>query len=487
MILAWLRTVWELMVTRRTPTRLRWAPSVLVIACRSSSHARNVLQCSVIGLLTVCVVGSAFCQLPKLPKIERFGIDGFRLMLQQHGLRATQDEVGTAFDSPEETVAILLGDLTDVRRIAAQLNRFINTGGALLIATDVRDSPAPGAVIRATRPIAASDRQKLGYRGFNDCPIVTNVDRNSTPLFDGVSSIVTNRPGRLQCANSVKPIAWLPSARQPPLMAIYENGPGRLLVIADHSLFINEMLVHGDNAAFANNVCRWLCESGTRSKLVLVNEGKVLPDWSFGESPPAIPLDRLLRAVQRGSLGGLPIGESVLPVVNESVSTFQRQNGFNVYARRFANRAFGGKPIRIVMIIVTIILAALLVCWLLATRSRPRRWLTFQDGHQTNEATLGQSIRQGNHFPYLRVLVREFFFESGATGFERPSPPSVQTKVASQQSTIVRDIHGLWAVAAERSGYKMSKKTFKKKLAMLRRLRQLQLKGELRLEYHTEP
>ena len=44
-------------------------------------------------------------------------------------------------------------------------------------------------------------------------------------------------------------------------------------MVADHSLFINEMLMHGDNAKLASNLATWLCEG--RKHLVFIEDGQV--------------------------------------------------------------------------------------------------------------------------------------------------------------------------------------------------------------------
>jgi hypothetical protein len=80
---------------------------------------------------------------------------------------------------------------------------------------------------------------------------------------------------------------------------------GRVMVLADHSVFINDML-RGDNqnAIFAYNCFDWLTESGKRKKVLFVEEGDVittfdvplqdLPDW------PTPPVSELVNHVLSG-------------------------------------------------------------------------------------------------------------------------------------------------------------------------------------------
>ena len=124
----------------------------------------------------------AFAQ--KMPKVEPFGIDGFRLMLQQQGLEATQTGVGSAFDHPTETVLVLIGDLSPALSMRGQVNKFLHEGGAALVATDGGGqegrtipwpSPTGNTVFRFIRPFRVRDRSEC-YQGHTDCPIVTEFE-----------------------------------------------------------------------------------------------------------------------------------------------------------------------------------------------------------------------------------------------------------------------------------------------------------------------
>lgn len=351
---------------------------------------RCIYLCTLFLSLIACASVDAQ-QLPTFPQLKPFGIDGFRLMLQQRGLTAAPDRLGTALNKDQtSTVAVVLGDLKSVIRIRQQLNNFVLNGGALLIASDHRGQNLPrtpicGTWVRPAPVLGSVSRRKHGYRSYADCPIVTRFDKELEPnLFAGVNSIVTNRPAQIQSSSSVEKIAWMPSSRtELPLMARFRAKEfGRMLFVADHSIFINEMLVHGDNALFANNVTEWLCEGGQRKTLVLIHEGDVLPDWSFGASPPSIPLSSLLRAAQYGSLANLPFGDSVLPFLNESLARSQRDNEFNTAARRAGYAIAGGRGLRLAILLIIIVLAIVFAGWLTTTRATPRRWLSFQDWNQ---------------------------------------------------------------------------------------------------------
>lgn len=361
----------------------------------------SLIRCITLFLFLLCGHQANAQLLPKIPQIQPFGIDGFRLMLQQRGLRATPDRVGTALnEKPEETVAVVIGNLktaaeggglrNDGRGIQDQLTNFVRTGGALLVASDLRGQRIRKASICNTwvreqqRWLSGKkEMEQYAYHDFPDCPVVSRFGRGKEPeLFEGVQNLVTNRPGAIRNSDQATNVAWLPMSGSPALMCVKRQGKGKMLFVADHSLFVNEMLVHGDNARFVNNVTEWLCDSEKRQRLVLIHDGNVLHDWTFGESPPSIPLSSLLRAARYGSLANLPMGDSVLPFLNEAVSRSQQENEFNKALRKGASAMAGGRGVRLGVLALASLLLAWFIGWLIATRWRPRRWLSFQDWQQ---------------------------------------------------------------------------------------------------------
>ena len=382
---------------RQIPGPLGW----LKTGWATSKRARRACILSIAFLFCSCFAPPiAEAQLlPKIPQIQPFGIDGFRLMLQQRGLRATPDRVGTALnEKPDDTVAVVMGDLTTVaqggglhndgRGIQDQLTAFVQNGGALLVASDLRGQKIKNAAICNTwvreqeRWLKTREIAQHAFHSFRDCPIVKSFDDEAEPqLFGAVTQLVSNRPSTIINGNKTA-VAWLPLEDNPPLMCVKRFGKGKMLFVADHSLFVNEMLVHGDNARFVNNVTHWLCDSEKRERLVLIHDGEVLHDWTFGESPPSIPLSSLLRAARYGSLADLPLGDSLLPFLNESISRSQQENEFNNAARKAAHMLAGGRGERYGFLAITSLVLAWFFSWLIATRSRPRRWLSFQDWQQ---------------------------------------------------------------------------------------------------------
>ena len=172
--------------------------------------------------------------------------------------------------------------------------------------------------------------------------------------------------------------------------------------------------------------------------------------------------------------------------MNKSVASFQREDGFNRTARRFFNGVFGRRPIRVVMIMVSVVLGASFLRWLFGTRFRPRRWSSTQDWNQPSEPRLVGAVRNAHYFPYFRTLAREFFLENGADGLDQATRPDVHANSMTGKNNVVRDVKRFWKVATDESRLRMSKRRFTRELKILRELRQLQLAGDLSLEWSSE-
>ena len=113
-------------------------------------------------------------------------------MLQQRGLDATIDLVGTALDEkPEETVAVILGELKTVTEgrgsridrfgMQDQLLKFVQGGGALLVASDSRsETLRPTNICGTVRPPLA----RCIISGLRSGLAQTSTSAKVTPFCD---------------------------------------------------------------------------------------------------------------------------------------------------------------------------------------------------------------------------------------------------------------------------------------------------------------
>src|SRR5262245_30563847 len=308
-------------------------------ALRSKTRvaAKLVLACLVLLLGSPASAQPPAESTPKRPP----GEDTFvlRFMLKSLGFKpiTSLDEL---LDRPTNKILIVLGQTEVAESLAAvgELNRFLQAGGALLLATDRHTSD------ELTREIGVqisgdfvSVRREDGYRGFPDCVLMmparltTNATRH--PIVTGFAqerSVVTNKPSRLSA--SVHPVVaelHMPGVRytfdRPNVTIVPDRLPfatawtvgdkGRAVVLADHSLFIDQMMAQRDtdNITFAINIARWLAADG-RKEVMLYDDGKVQDRFD---------VDMNIRSP------GFPPIEVLVPLINQTIGEMEDRNEFN--------------------------------------------------------------------------------------------------------------------------------------------------------------
>jgi hypothetical protein len=343
-----------------------------------------------------------------------FGFDMFQLMLEQRGLKTTDDLVGTLQNDPSKSAIVLAGNLDGLPDwMWPQMTTFIRRGGAVLVATD-REMDADGLCFMAQGPVQVTTFQSA-YKGYSDCPLVTNIE-GTEPLMRGVSTLVANRSGWVDRIGRQQGqwtmLAWLPhSARTrngtgggKPLaaaMMLSDGNPGRLLAVGDHSLFINGMLWHGDNAMFALNATGWLAAGGRKNVVVLVNGIPALP----GAEPSANPSD--MPNINPEDLPDLP-KESYLAFANNFAAGLEDADVFNELAINYPDEVASGQYWQAVFLAL-----ACLAGWLLFRR--------FPNKGQAVDAPLRRSVtsllatrvqeqlQSENLRPAARELARDLF------------------------------------------------------------------------------
>jgi hypothetical protein len=256
------------------------------------------------------------------------GTHVFRHVLREVGFTTPLRHFHDLDDDPARTLLVVLGDtrrLREVRqgRTRLGLEAFVRAGGAVLVATDQDVSdPEASANLEAVAGVTVVGRSRRAilagppdcYRGFEDCPIVRPLRGREPNLFRPAARdpgadlrVATNLPGELELRGERPPgvadlarfppgsyYRWGEGLRalpaRPPLFAVGgSHGDGQVLVLADHSVFINEMMLlkDSDNMDFAINCLQWLHNTpAVRDKVLFVEEGNV---WS-GEQDFNLPL-----------------------------------------------------------------------------------------------------------------------------------------------------------------------------------------------------
>ncbi len=278
-----------------------------------------------------------------------FRTDAFRRLLYDLDLKPLPRFEELARNPPEDTLLVVLGraDCLNREDLRFGLKDFVEQGGAVLVATD-RAPPKPaadnledltGVRVDGESFIAPSDDPSICYHKKAFCPILVPATGERPDLFrrplpvgtSGALSVAANAPSCLEVSvpgGRVRPLAWLPAdavaelnfrGRPPwppkkgmiledlrqkvfgggavgkgPLFAVGGNvGEGRVLVLADHSVFINEMMLPDDinNLEFAANCLQWLRDGNKRrTRALFVEDGTIHPDFTVPlKDGPGLP------------------------------------------------------------------------------------------------------------------------------------------------------------------------------------------------------
>lgn len=265
-----------------------------------------------------------------------FGFELFRMLVEENGLQVTTNP-SDVMRRPSESMLVVLGN--PERSIhPMDFQRFVDRGGAALVATDESVDFGQIGDFRGPRSAVVSRRSSDHYQGHNDCLIVTDVNQQVSTGRD-VNSVIVNRTGWLRKSRrlprnwSWKDVARLPNSldpvyagRQTVLAQIENSSPngGKAILAADLSLFTNGMLWHGDNALLAINVSRFLADG--RKQVCFLIEGR--PVNSYRNEPQmqqALPPSELPE--------NLPLPETdpatMLRIANSIVQNVEQSNLFN--------------------------------------------------------------------------------------------------------------------------------------------------------------
>lgn len=260
--------------------------------------------------------------------------------------RILHDDQFTALESlddlktePSKTLLIVLGDLDILGRLPGGLEEFLASGGAALLASDraITDRDARAVLRRTTGASISADSivvDRDGFQGHQFCPFLVRWPGSQPNLFqdatgNAVKPIATNVPAMLTIHNSVRGInllAVLPNGSRlesrirsmpidgwPSFAIGGQSGTGRLLLLADHSVFINEMMMPQEtgNVEFAANCIRYLqageaWQAGRvnapvalepkakRDRVLFLEEGKILTQLSIPLKSPRLTPEEML-------------------------------------------------------------------------------------------------------------------------------------------------------------------------------------------------
>jgi hypothetical protein len=275
------------------------------------------------------------------------GTEAFRALIGRMGMKplTRADELAA---SPKRTLIIVFRGDKSLRRgdaldyLPIDLETFVTRGGAVLVATDQRttgdwcrdfDVSVPGNKVFGTTTYNLGSRMRLQVSGrtiadVGEFPFVQGVTNAVPDLFLGpngtrLERVATNRPSYLTPSRKLDTLGvfssgcWMESRPNnnvfipAPNNVIFAQGKryssgGRILVLADHSIFINDMLLPAqgdtDNFEFAANCIDWLRAIGPgspRDQVLFIDDDEVVSDFNYllreMPTPPLPPPEELLK------------------------------------------------------------------------------------------------------------------------------------------------------------------------------------------------
>lgn len=299
-----------------------------------------------------------------------FRFELFQGLLEQSGLNPVSS-IPDVFVTPDKAVVVLTGQISSSFP-PRLIERFCARGGHLLVACDTGFSAGRIAEFQEGPVVVRGSQNR--YLNFEDCIVVTDFPAEH-PITNGVQKLIFNRTGWLKKPRWFLP-AWqqlanLPvnvsprSSRSQPVMLQVETTDsmkGRLLVLADHSVFTNGMLWHGDNALFAIQVAEWLAESD-RDQLLFISDGQALSGFlnspAFQPPPMDIPTPKADLATML---------KYITALANNVVKTSQEKNLTNELLAR-QPRGISPSKYRQILLMILATIIILFAVWRFTTTS----------------------------------------------------------------------------------------------------------------------
>lgn len=286
------------------------------------------------------------------------GTDIFRRILMK--FQPVPDFKG--IDDPKDCILIMFGDTRRLAEIPGGLRRFLNHGGAAFIASDQpMGGGSKAALVEAASvyitgyewrdtPNSRTEPKDL-YKQLRYCPLMLSTDRRFMfdPAKPGRLIVATNLPSTLrfegQQLEGISEIATLPDGT--PIMTndgreerdrmfgvAGDVGVGRILVLADHSIFINEMMKPQDNqnVEFAQNCLKYLRgEHGQRKRVLFVEDNHIWKNFVKGGPKPSSAAAQLFNklldeaTLRKGLEKAAEKSENVVDRCDRKIEVWQEQ------------------------------------------------------------------------------------------------------------------------------------------------------------------
>jgi hypothetical protein len=448
---------------------------------------------------------------PQPVPIPGRGTELFRALLDRAGVKPITRAELWQTNLGENDIVIVLGTLdTPGHRLqtpASYANIAVLNGGAALIASDRPGPPmawvtgprgdplawvdvGPGQVHCRDRDSVHSIRDDEGnLTPLNSCPYVVPAPQNIAPdpdtptgkLFDGLPRVATNHPGYLHSAGLARHfrqvlatypkdcyvtdefgVRWAELAEG---TAFAVGGYGaeqfgdryRFLALADHSVFINQMLCSpgAQNMEFTYRVIDFLTDPtfegpegkrvNRRSRCLFIEDGEVKEHFdelrrAFAPPKPPLPIPDLAA-----------LEEKLVDLGNAILGDVQERNVIN----NILSRGYGVPAIVRVLLLLLTVYAAWFLMKRLFTARKPTDLPPPPNVAGVPAGPPGvfdrrqkELLRRNNVYEPVRDLVREFFASMGVKGEPGPRLPGVVISAAVRRPESLRAaLKDFWKLA----------------------------------------
>lgn len=370
----------------------------------------------------------------------------FGAVLHEAGIRPITQWQSLLTD-PSSKMLIVLGanDILDREWPGDQLREFLAGGGSLLLASDQKTSEhLSGQIGARIAGVFFQSPPHASYRGIAECPLLGRFQPRHALFRDLPANAVvaTNRPSRISdWWPPVEPVAIFAvpghnihfprfvSDQQVLAVAAERQSGSRVLVIADHSIFINGMMqqADNDNIQFAYSAIQWLSENGKR-KEALFTDGRLQNDFSIMHEPPRSP--------------ALPPIEMMMPRLNDFIRKLERENVVNKAILQAVPHA---TILRTAALVITLAaMAAGIVRFLSSRRRFPAKVsVKSAESHSPPDLRFGEAGRE---------LALQLYGELGRWDPRTSAMPAIAVRgSASLRREWARRHASLWSVAAGRA------------------------------------
>jgi hypothetical protein len=408
-------------------------------------------------------------------------------------------------NAPERTLLVVFGKTEVLNNIPGGLSNFLDRGGAVLVATDQNSSRTTKTLGITVHGAAVLAPRGAGYRNEENCPLLTGEDFDEgLPPFREVKRIATNRPSYLGRVPEISVVARFPPTcfappsaplRDHPLpfAALLDRQGGRVLALADHSIFIDEMMLQkdNDNFNFAFNCVQWLAapegrRSPRRDRILFVYDGEIITD--FGPPLPELPDPPIPPLHVAG---------------NRILTELESKNIFN---RLILDQVSLERVLQVLFVVLSLGLVAYGLARLRRARHRPEpaaplavRGMPLRSPFLSVVAQRHQAlVAEGNVWEAARALARQFFDSAAGLRPQGPSPGApyhgrVAAAVGAPPQVVLSgdgrgdrpladQVRHLWHLAYDAVPTRVSPRQLEEIIAQLDAVKAALRRGTLRLE-----